>query len=70
MASTSELHMGLTTWQNLKTDGKILKSDVSVAKNYLKESEIIQLNRLIELYLNYAELHTFASTRCFAISTL
>ncbi len=36
--------------------GKILKSDVNIAKNYLKEREIGELNRLVELYLNYAEL--------------
>ena len=47
--------MGLTTWKN-SPDGKILKSDTGVAKNYLNEKEIRELNRLVELYLNFAEL--------------
>jgi len=48
-------HMGLTTWKN-SPKGKILKSDVSIAKNYLSEKEVSELNRLVELYLNFAEL--------------
>lgn len=48
-------HMGLTTWKN-SPDGKILKSDTYIAKNYLSETEIKELNRLVELYLNFAEL--------------
>lgn len=48
-------HMGLTTWEN-SPKGKILKSDVSIAKNYLSEKEVSELNRLVELYLNFAEL--------------
>lgn len=48
-------NMGLTTWKN-SPDGKILKSDTSIAKNYLSEKEIKELNRLVELYLNFAEL--------------
>ena len=55
-ANSSKKHMGLTTWKNSKNGGKILKSDVSIAKNYLEENEIKQLNRLVELFLNYAEL--------------
>ena len=55
-ASLLKPHMGLTSWKNSKNGGKILKTDVSVAKNYLKEPEIKQLNRLVELLLNYAEL--------------
>ena len=47
--------MGLTTWKN-SPKGKILKSDVSIAKNYLSEKEVSELNRLVELYLNFAEL--------------
>lgn len=47
--------MGLTSWKN-SPDGKILKSDTSIAKNYLSEKEISELNRLVELYLNFAEL--------------
>jgi hypothetical protein len=52
--STKE-NMGLTTWKN-SPKGKILKSDISIAKNYLSEKEVSELNRLVELYLNFAEL--------------
>jgi hypothetical protein len=48
-------NMGLTNWKNSPA-GKILKSDVLTAKNYLEEKEIKELNRLVELYLNFAEL--------------
>jgi len=48
-------YMGLTTWKN-SPEGKILKSDIGTAKNYLEEKEIKELNRLVELYLNFAEL--------------
>jgi hypothetical protein len=47
--------MGLTTWKNAPK-GKILKSDVSIAKNYLSEAEISALNRIVNMYLDYAEL--------------
>jgi hypothetical protein len=47
-------HMGLTTWKNAP-DGKVLKSDVSVAKNYLNEAHIKELNRIISAYLDLAE---------------
>lgn len=47
-------HMGLTTWQDAP-DGKIKITDVSVAKNYLSESELNQLNRMVSLYLDFAE---------------
>ena len=47
--------MGLTTWKNAP-DGKILKSDVSVAKNYLNEKELSRLNRLVTMFIDYAEL--------------
>jgi len=47
--------MGLTTWKNAP-DGKILKSDVSVAKNYLNEKELSGLNRLVTMFIDYAEL--------------
>ncbi len=53
--SAEKEHMGLTTWKN-SPKGKILKSDVSIAKNYLSEKEVSELNRLVELYLNFAEL--------------
>lgn len=47
-------NMGLTTWKN-SPKGKILKSDVSVAKNYLNKKEIDELNRIVAMYLDYAE---------------
>ena len=46
--------MGLTTWKKAP-DGKILKSDVVIAKNYLDEKEIKFLNRIVTMYLDYAE---------------
>jgi len=54
-ADAKKTNMGLTTWKN-SPKGKILKSDVSIAKNYLSEKEVSELNRLVELYLNFAEL--------------
>lgn len=47
-------YMGLTSWKN-SPDGKILKSDVTVAKNYLQENELDELNRIVTMYLDYAE---------------
>jgi hypothetical protein len=47
-------NMGLTTWKNAP-EGKILKSDVSIAKNYLSYEEIDELNRIVTMYLDYAE---------------
>jgi len=47
-------NMGLKTWKNAP-NGKILKSDVSVAKNYLIEKEIKELERIVSMYLDYAE---------------
>lgn len=46
--------MGLTAWNNAP-DGKILKSDVCTAKNYLDENEITELNNIVNMYLDYAE---------------
>ena len=46
--------MGLTTWKHAP-DGKILKSDVSVAKNYLNKAHIEELNRIVSAYLDLAE---------------
>jgi len=46
--------MGLTSWKN-SPDGKIRKSDVSIAKNYLTEEELKPLNRIVTMYLDYAE---------------
>ena len=47
-------HMGLTTWKNAP-DGRVLKSDVTVAKNYLQEKEIRQLERAVSSYFDYIE---------------
>ena len=47
-------NMGLTTWKN-SPKGKVLKTDISVAKNYLNQKEIDELNRIVTMYLDYAE---------------
>jgi len=47
-------HMGLTSWKNAP-DGKIIKTDVSIAKNYLNLNEIKSLDRFVTMYLDYAE---------------
>lgn len=49
-----KLNMGLTTWRNAPI-GKIVKSDVSVAKNYLSIEESKDLNQFVTMYLDYAE---------------
>ena len=54
-ADAKKEHMGLASWENAP-DGKIIKSDVSVAKNYLNEKELDYLQRIVTLYLDYAEL--------------
>ena len=54
-ASSDKPNMGLTSWKNEKKGGKILKSDVGVAKNYLSQEEISELNRIVTMYLDYAE---------------
>ena len=46
-------HMGLTSWRSAPT-GKIVKSDVSIAKNYLQKEEIKELNEIVTMYLDYA----------------
>ncbi|UTY26917.1 virulence RhuM family protein [Treponema denticola] len=53
-ADSTQPHMGLTTWQDAP-DGKIKKSDVIIAKNYLSETELSQLNRMVTSYLDFAE---------------
>jgi len=53
-ADSSKPSMGLTTWKHAP-EGKILKSDVSIAKNYLIEDEIKELERIVTMYLDYAE---------------
>lgn len=54
-ADANKEHMRLATWENAP-DGKILKTDVTVAKNYLSEQEMHYLKRIVSLYLDYAEL--------------
>ena len=53
-ADHTKEHMGLTTWKN-SPNGRILKSDVSVAKNYLDEKQIRQLERTVTSYFDYIE---------------
>jgi len=53
-ADAKKAHMGLTTWKNAP-DGKILKSDTAIAKNYLSEAHIQELNRIVSAYLDLAE---------------
>ena len=53
-ADHTQEHMGLTTWKN-SPDGRILKSDVTIAKNYLSEQQIRQLERAVTGYFDYIE---------------
>lgn len=53
-ADHTKEHMGLTTWKN-SPDGRVLKSDVSIAKNFLQEKEIRQLERTVAGYFDYIE---------------
>lgn len=53
-ADAAKPHMGLTTWKH-SPDGKVLKSDVTIAKNYLSEKNINALNRLVTAYIDLAE---------------
>ena len=53
-ANHKKNHMGLTTWKN-SPDGKIIASDVIVAKNYLTKEELKSLERIVTMYLDYAE---------------
>lgn len=53
-ADAEKDHMGLTTWEDAPT-GKVRKSDVTIAKNYLSEDELTQLGRMVSAYLDLAE---------------
>jgi len=53
-ANSEKNHMGLTSWKNAP-DGKVQKSDVSIAKNYLNKDELENLSRIVSMYLDYAE---------------
>ena len=52
-ADHTKQHMGLTSWRNAP-DGKIVKADVSIAKNYLSSVEMQELNEIVTMYLDYA----------------
>ncbi|MCL2863513.1 MAG: virulence RhuM family protein [Methanimicrococcus sp.] len=54
-ADAEKEHMGLTTWENAP-HGKIIKADVSIAKNYLNDEEMNYLERIVSVYLDFAEL--------------
>ncbi len=54
-ADSQKPNMGLTNWKN-SPKGKIRKADVAVAKNYLSEDELDAYNRIVEMYLNFAEM--------------
>lgn len=54
-ADAEKRYMGLTTWKN-SPRGKILKSDVTIAKNYLDEAEISKLDRLVVMFIDFAEM--------------
>ena len=54
-ADSKKPSMGLTTWKDAP-DGKILKRDIGIAKNYLNEKELTRLNRLVTMFIDYAEL--------------
>ncbi len=53
-ANAEKQHMGLTSWENAPS-GKIIKTDVSIAKNYLKESELESMGRIVNAFLDLAE---------------
>lgn len=53
-ANAEREHMGLTTWENAP-NGKIVKTDVSIAKNYLKENELEAMGRIVNAFLDLAE---------------
>ena len=53
-ASAEKEHMGLTTWENAPS-GKIVKTDVSIAKNYLKQNELEDLGNIVSAVLDFAE---------------
>lgn len=55
-ADASLPYMGLKTWKNSGKEGKIQKQDVTIAKNYLNENELRELNTLVNMYLDYAGL--------------
>ncbi|MEG1559184.1 MAG: RhuM family protein [Bacilli bacterium] len=55
--NSDKVHMGLTSWKN-SPDGKIMRYDISIAKNYLEKNELVKLNDLTNLFLDVAEAET------------
>lgn len=55
LADSAKPFMGLTTWKNAPK-GKVLKGDVVIAKNYLNQAEVDKLNRLVVMFIDFAEL--------------
>jgi hypothetical protein len=60
-ADATKVHMGLATWKHAP-EGKVLKSDVTVAKNYLNEAHAQELNRIVSAYLDLAENRALRGT--------
>lgn len=60
-ADAAKIHMGLATWKRAP-EGKILKSDVTAAKNYLNEAHVQELNRIVSAYLDLAENRALRGT--------
>jgi hypothetical protein len=58
-ADSNQPFMGLTSWRN-SPKGKILKSDVSIAKNYLNQEELSKLDRLVNMFIDFAELRALS----------
>jgi hypothetical protein len=54
-ADSTKENMGLMNWSNNKTGGKIFTTDITVSKNYLKEPELKELQRIVSMFLDYAE---------------
>jgi hypothetical protein len=58
--SSKKDKMGLTSWRR-SPKGKIMPSDISIAKNYLDKKELTELNRIVNMYLDYAEMQAARS---------
>lgn len=54
-ADSTKEYMGLMNWSNQKTGGKILTTDITVSKNYLKDTELKELQRIVSMFLDYSE---------------
>jgi len=60
-ANADATNMGLTSWKG----AKVMKPDVTIAKNYLRESEIVELNRIVTMFLDFAEDQASRRTQIF-----